>query len=141
MHIAETILGLPKTQDSIFDIAVQSTKEIYDANRAALAGEYLPERIPNKPQFHEPQAYVGEYTNPLLGDVSIRIGKDDSTGNEAMYFNLGPFDSVLKHYHFDSFTLTLNDPDMKVTELLTFRTGGDGEVVGLRLSEQDFTRK
>jgi hypothetical protein len=149
LYIAEKLLDLPTTQDWISDLALTGTKTIYDIREAALGRDHLPKRVPDKPAAQALQAYEGTYTHPALGEITVRVEADSSSTTttttttkqmDALFSKLGPFDSKLEHYHFDSFVVTLNDVDVKLTDLVTFRTASDGSVVGLHTMGEEFTR-
>ncbi|KAF9364296.1 hypothetical protein BGX34_002003 [Mortierella sp. NVP85] len=147
MYIAEKLLDLPTTQDWMSDLAVKGTKAIYDIRETALGWDHLPKRIPDKPAAQELQAYEGTYTHPALGEITVRLEADSLTTTttttqkmDALFAKLGPFDSKLEHYHFDSFVVTLNDVDVKLTDLVTFRTANDGSVVGLHTMGEEFKK-
>ncbi|KAG0369781.1 beta-lactamase/transpeptidase-like protein [Gamsiella multidivaricata] len=138
--IADEILDLPITQDWIFDNAIRTTKDIYNWYGTDLDSQ-LPKRILNKPAAQNLHAYEGEYANPLLGDVSVRVGVDKKTGEEILFYKMGPFDGNLEHYHFDAFVLRLKDVNLKMTGLVTFRTGYHGNVEGLHFSSEEFKKE
>jgi hypothetical protein len=127
--IADEILGLPKTRDWI-DVGVEKTKKRYEDSAKGAAGN-LPERIDDKPPTRSLVDFEGTYTHPFYGDVSVRLEKEGV--NEKLYFNMRKFDNQLEHYHYDSFSVLLEDFVVKVGLLVTFRTGGDGKVSVLQL--------
>ncbi|KAF9112782.1 hypothetical protein BGX27_002827 [Mortierella sp. AM989] len=139
-YIVDEILGLPKTKDWILDISVKSSKEQYDIVEEGLKGK-LPERVPNKPAAQALKAYEGEYSNPNFGDVTIRVEVDEKTEKETLFLKMGPLESKLEHYHFESFVGTLRDLIFGVVGLATFRTASDGRVEGLHFFEEEFNRK
>ncbi|KAF9362626.1 hypothetical protein BGX34_005791 [Mortierella sp. NVP85] len=127
--IADKILGLPKTQDWI-DVGVDRTKKRYEEYAKGAAGN-LPERIDDKPSTRSLDDFVGTYTHPFYGDISVRLEKEGV--GEKLYFNMRKFDNQLVHYHYDSFSVLLEDFVVKVGLLVSFRTGGDGKVSVLQL--------
>ncbi|KAG0005462.1 hypothetical protein BGZ80_005756 [Entomortierella chlamydospora] len=136
-YIAEKVLNLPTTRDWISDVAVNSTKDFYDSLESSAKGNF-PERIPNKPAVHELHAYEGVYSNAIYGDVSVKVDKEKSAKG-SLHFKMGALESKLEHFHFDAYVVKLDE--IKVSDLATFLTGGDGKVMGFRLFEEDFKRK
>ncbi|KAF9997090.1 hypothetical protein BGZ79_009184 [Entomortierella chlamydospora] len=101
----------------------------------------LPKRIPKNLASQDLKAFEGEYTNPVLGDMTVRVEIDENTEKETLLFKMGPFDRKLEYYHFDSFVGIIKDWNMTATDLTTFRNGRDGKVEGLRFFEEEFKRK
>ncbi|KAF9183236.1 hypothetical protein BGZ51_004158 [Haplosporangium sp. Z 767] len=131
-YIADELLNLPKTQDWLSDAAIKATQMQYDQKAKGAKGDF-PERQKDRPSSHGLEAFVGDYMNPVFGDVSICLETRDDDETEALYFKLRVFDSKLVHYHYDSFTTTLIDFTVKMAFLVTFQTGADGTVVGFEL--------
>ncbi|KAG0364170.1 beta-lactamase/transpeptidase-like protein [Gamsiella multidivaricata] len=139
-YIADEVLDLPKTRDWIFDFAIKSTEMAYNEREAGLKGN-LPKRIPSKQAAQDLHAYEGEYTNPILGDASVRVDVDKKTGKETLICKISAFDSKMEHYHFDAFVVRLKDALAAMAGLVTFRTGGHGKVEGLHFFNEEFKRK
>ncbi|KAG0204122.1 hypothetical protein BGX28_003845 [Mortierella sp. GBA30] len=135
-HIADHILNLPKTKDWISVEAVNGTKEYYEnfAKESEGIGR-VPERIPDQPPTHHLRAYVGEYSHPLYGTVSVGLDVDEKDDNDLLMFNW--FDRVYKmqHHHFDLFLVKVSNPSGTEMELITFRTGADGKVGSLLIDD------
>ncbi|KAF9960822.1 hypothetical protein BGZ72_005828 [Mortierella alpina] len=132
-HIADEVLGLPKTRNWIPDLAVQGTKGYYEHVAKARTGEgKIPELIANRPPTQPLQNYAGEYSHPLYGAVSVRadIGKggEGEQGQDCLSFDGFGFNARMKHHHFDLFLMTLSDPSGSNMALATFRIGTDGKV-------------
>lgn len=120
-HIADEILGLPKTQTWMTEQVVAYTKEQYVYNDAMIHG-ILPERIPNKPAAHKLSEYTGEYVNPGWGTATVRL-----VGGE-LHITANAFKGVLTHYHYESFTGVFHHTALKLGQLVTFSTNSDGKV-------------
>ncbi|KAF9352514.1 hypothetical protein BGX26_009682 [Mortierella sp. AD094] len=131
LYIADELLGLPKTVDWI-QTAIGGTQQWYDEADMALKG-FLPERIKNKPASHDLREFVGDYTDPVYGDLTIRLEKNDK-GKEELRIKLRVFEGKLEHYHFDSFSTTLAYSVVHITQLVTFVTGKDGKVTGVQVT-------
>ncbi|KAG0024598.1 hypothetical protein BGZ80_000899 [Entomortierella chlamydospora] len=125
-HVLDEILDLPKTQDWITSEFVKDTLRIYE-DYANIAKGDLPERIENRPPAHGLGAYVGDYSHPVYGNISIRLEE------ELLFFKMRTFDNEMEHYHFDSFKAFLHDFATKLTILVNFQTGQDGKVEGFKV--------
>ncbi|KAF9348593.1 hypothetical protein BGX26_013000 [Mortierella sp. AD094] len=130
-YIADELLGLPKTIDWI-QIAIDGTQQIYDGAAMALKGVF-PERIKNKPPSHNLREFAGDYTDPVYGDLTVRLEKGDK-GKEELHIRLHVYEGKLEHYHFDSFSTTLAYSVVHSTQLVTFVTGQDGKVTGIQVA-------
>ncbi|KAF9342571.1 hypothetical protein BGX26_007264, partial [Mortierella sp. AD094] len=106
-YIVDELLDLPRTKDWVFEEAVKETKASYDDVAKEVAGN-LPERVPNRPETHPSQSYVGKYSNPIYGDISIRLEYNNSDKEIALFFELWGSTGELKHYHFDAFVVELD---------------------------------
>ncbi|KAF8966713.1 hypothetical protein BGZ46_000327 [Entomortierella lignicola] len=137
--VADEILELPKTQDWIFDVAIEETKKLYEDMDKLINN--LPERIQNKPASRELQAYVGEYSHLIHGEATVRLGKDEKTGEDILLFKTGAFEGKLDHYHFESFSFNMQRYCIELAEPVTFQTGRDGRVKSLEFVENEFRRK
>ncbi|KAF9352059.1 hypothetical protein BGX26_010038 [Mortierella sp. AD094] len=133
-HIADEILGLPKTQDWI-ENAVNTTRDMFDVYAAIAEGNF-PKRIKNKPPTHELSELAGVYSNPLYGELHIRLEKGDE-GKEELCINLRVFEGKLEHYHYDSFKVVLRHSSLSFAQLVTFATGPDGEISGFQIELLD----
>ncbi|KAG0017324.1 hypothetical protein BGZ80_008404 [Entomortierella chlamydospora] len=141
LYIADEILGLPKTMDWA-QMAISGTQQWYDEANMALKG-FIPERVKNKPPSHDLREFAGDYTDPVYGDLTIRVEKGHK-GKEELRIKLRVFEGKLEHYHFDSFKTTLAYSVIHVTQLVTFVTGKDGKVTGVQVtleSEVKFQKK
>ncbi|KAF9992854.1 hypothetical protein BGZ65_011721, partial [Modicella reniformis] len=78
-HIADELLNLPKTENWLFDVAEKEIKMGYDKLAGMLHGD-LPQRVLDRASTQPYQAYVGVYSNPVLGDISVRLEKKVATG-------------------------------------------------------------
>ncbi|KAF9990704.1 hypothetical protein BGZ75_000090 [Mortierella antarctica] len=138
--IADRLLCLPKTQDWV-EVSIKETQEFYDLLKAASKID-LPEQR-NGPPTHPLHEYVGEYSNPVYGKVSVRLeneknirGGGGGEGGEALYFKMRTLDSRMNHYHFDTFTAALKDFALQLGAVMTFQIGESGQVEGLRFMVQ-----
>ncbi|KAF8926092.1 hypothetical protein BGZ58_000191 [Dissophora ornata] len=126
-YIADELLALTKTKDW-FEAAISNTHSDYE-ELASLVKQDLPKQILNKSPAHALEGYVGEYTNAILGDVSVRMGKDDDTDERSLVFKLRLFESKLMHHHFDTFSVVLNDFAVEIGALVSFLTDSHGGTV------------
>lgn len=125
LHIADEILGLPKSQDWLTVKAIDSTKVQYALLAEDMRGDF-PERVPNKPPAHDLTAYAGEYFHPGHGTTTFHLKEGE------LHLSLEAFEGVLTPYHFETFTTVLRHADtFKLGELITFDTGADGKVAGV----------
>ncbi|KAG0351611.1 beta-lactamase/transpeptidase-like protein [Gamsiella multidivaricata] len=125
-HIADELLGLPKTEDWLFEAAVEDTQHVYN-HFARLAKGDLPERIENQPHSHQLSDYTGEYTHPVYGEIMIRLEEGNS-----LFMKMSVYDQKLEHYHYESFTTLLHDFTVKFGLLFTFVTGSSGKVDSIK---------
>ncbi|KAF9568362.1 hypothetical protein EC968_002930 [Mortierella alpina] len=129
--IADRLLCLPKTQDWV-EVAIKETQEFYDMVKAADNVDLPAQR--NVPSTHPLHEYVGEYSHPVYGDVSVRLENEKNVGGEgeALYFKMRTLDGKLSHYHFDTFTVVLEDFALRFRAVVTFQTRESGQVESLR---------
>ncbi|KAF9279759.1 hypothetical protein BGZ68_007717 [Mortierella alpina] len=128
--IADRVLGLEKTQDWV-ELAAEKSKGWY-VMKATMSKINFQRRLDNPPT-HPLCAYVGDYSDPVFGKVSVRLEHAKEAEEDALYFKMRTFDSKLDHHHFDTFSTMLKDFGWEVGAAITFRTGRDGDVVGLEL--------
>ncbi|KAF9351745.1 hypothetical protein BGX26_010272 [Mortierella sp. AD094] len=135
-YVMDEILGLPKTQDWITEAAPKSCLRLYDFFAKEARGN-IPERVENKPPAHGLGAFVGNYSHPVYGNISIRLEKnkkdDTEDEEESLLFKMRTFNSKMEHYHFDSFKTFLHDFVIKSTILVNFQTGQDGKVATFKV--------
>ncbi|KAF9213565.1 hypothetical protein BGZ59_005173 [Podila verticillata] len=126
-HVADQLLGLPKSMDWITVNAIQVSKNLWAAKERNAKGNFPP-RVPNKPATHGLSAYTGEYFHPGHGTTTVRL-----EGGQ-LHISLGAFKGVLSHYHYDSFTTVFEHTAVKLGELVTFSIGTDGNVSSISFS-------
>ncbi|KAF9410669.1 hypothetical protein BGZ94_001568 [Podila epigama] len=137
-HIADELLGLPKTMDWLNEVAIEFSTAMYGDNEAAEKGIF-PDRIPNKPSTHALTDFTGEYFHPGHGTLFVRVegGK--------LQAQLSVFKGELLHYHYDTFTSILKYSATKSAALVSFTTGVNGKVSGASLSvlliDMQFSKK
>ncbi|KAF9956491.1 hypothetical protein BGZ72_002770 [Mortierella alpina] len=134
-HIADELLDLPRTQDWIGVVTLNDTRQKYKDLAEEAQGDF-PERIRNKPSVHDPSELAGDYSNPVYGDLSIRLEGSDN-GEEMMRIRMRVFEGTLEHYHYDSFYTVLRHSSFKFANLLTFVTGQDGKITGFQMELLD----
>ncbi|KAF9983903.1 hypothetical protein BGZ75_004543 [Mortierella antarctica] len=136
-YIADQLLGLPQTEDWLFEAAAEDSKHVYN-HFARLAKGDFPERVENLPQSHPLTDYTGEYTHPVYGKITIRLEGD------SLFMKMSIFDHKLEHHHSESFTTLLHDFTLKFGVLFTFVTGSHGKVYAIKTVIEDvaleFTR-
>ncbi|KAF9135332.1 hypothetical protein BGW39_003439 [Mortierella sp. 14UC] len=136
--IAETLLDLLKSNiniDWIEEIAVPIVKGNHK-NVALLAPGAFTPRIPNKPPTfpNNLRAYVGVYSDPQFGTFVIGLEATNTTTSrkdDLLTYKYTEFTSTPKHYHYNSFVATLDDPMLRIKALITFSAdpvfGADGK--------------
>ncbi|KAF9419443.1 hypothetical protein BGZ94_009404 [Podila epigama] len=137
-HVADELLGLPKILDWLNSATVEYTKAGYQYG-AAMENGIFPERIPNKPSTHTLADFAGEYFHAGHGTLYVRIE------GSKLQAQLSVFKGELSHYHYDTFTSTLQFSATKGGALISFTTGGNGKVSGVSLSvlgiDMQFSKK
>ncbi|KAF9284875.1 hypothetical protein BGZ68_004332 [Mortierella alpina] len=129
-YIADQLLGLPQSEDWLFEAAAEDTQHVYN-HFARLAKGNFPERIDNQPACHPLTDYTGVYTHPVYGKITIRLEED------SLFMKMNIFDHKLEHYHSESFTTLLHDFTLKFGVLLTFVTGSNGKVDAIKTVMED----
>ncbi|KAF9964997.1 hypothetical protein BGZ70_005580 [Mortierella alpina] len=136
-YVADQLLGLPPSEDWLFEAAVEDAQHVYN-HYARLAKGDFPERVENQPASHPLADYTGEYTHPVYGKITVRLEGD------ALFMKMNIFDHKLEHYHSESFTTLLHNFTLKYGVLFTFVTGSSGEVNAIKTVIEDialeFTR-
>ncbi|KAG0364508.1 hypothetical protein BGX24_004570 [Mortierella sp. AD032] len=137
-YLADEILDLPMTQDWMGEVAVNRTIEMYRDIAEGSQG-ILPPRIKNKPTTHPLHQYTGAYFNPLFGNVSVTLATSEANGvfNRGLHIRFEGMQSLMEHYHFDSFVFTIDMWSVKSRHLLTFTTGKDGKIGGFQVEYLD----
>ncbi|KAF9380431.1 hypothetical protein CPC16_010322, partial [Podila verticillata] len=125
-RIADDILGLYKSHDWLVN-ATKSTQAHHAMNKEDIKGKF-PKRVPNKPPVHDLSMYVGDYVHPGHGTTTVHLKEG------KLHISLGAFIGVLTHYHFESFATVLRHTTEAMGQLVTFNTGGDGNVSGVTLA-------
>ncbi|KAF9426604.1 hypothetical protein BGZ76_002679 [Entomortierella beljakovae] len=140
--IADEILGLPKTQDWTQQ-SVDETKDAFDHIAKKIQGN-IPEQIKDKSSSNPLNEFEGVYSNPVYGDLVIRLEIHDD-GKEEIHFKYSKIERKLEHYHYDSFLLRFKYSALSITELVSFVTDPSGKVSGLRIKfygqMQEFSKK
>ncbi|KAF9960819.1 hypothetical protein BGZ72_005825 [Mortierella alpina] len=129
-YIADEILGLPRTQAWMSDEAKEDTITFYDNVAKQARGEgKLPKRIPNQPPAHPLEAYTGDYSHPLYGELSVRvdIDKRDEEKGHLLLCRRGSCDPM-EHLHFELFVVKFADITGMFMAVVTFQTRADGKV-------------
>lgn len=138
-YIVDQLLRLPRTEDWLSTVTIRQTQLEYDNFEAARTGAGLPARVKGTSLSHPNlEAYVGEYSDPVMGTVTISLFKDkDSKENDVLGLEYVTYKAKLDHYHYDSFRFALKDFAVDAAVLACFLTGTDGRVNGLRLVSGD----
>ncbi|KAF8917774.1 hypothetical protein BGZ58_004982 [Dissophora ornata] len=133
-YLADEILGLTETRDWMGKVAVDMTRMTYESTANEARGTFPP-RIKNKSTTHPLHQYVGAYSNPLFGNVSITLEKSEAEGvfKKELHFQFHTFQSTMEHCHFDSFIIVWDAFSAKHPQMLTFITGEDGKIEGFQL--------
>jgi hypothetical protein len=96
----------------------------------------LKARRPGTNPPHPLEDYVGTYSNPAYGEARI----DGTAGGLVLRFP-GAQEADLVHWHYEVFRVSLRGP-MAYPRFATFRTGPDGQVVGLNIEGvAEFSRR
>ncbi|KAI1319603.1 hypothetical protein EDD11_003596 [Mortierella claussenii] len=146
-HVVDELLDLPKTKNWLADEALAVARKAYNSAAEDAKGR-LPKRLKNSPATHDLEAFVGEYSDPLHGEVFVELKDDEDNEDEhaqeesegkngnngkkkALFFKLNEAVCKMEHYHFDSFKIQILDFAINEAVLLTFRTSADGKVEGI----------
>jgi len=111
-------------------------KELQQRERAARKKrqeEWLARRRPGTKPSTELSAYAGSYVHPAYGKVEVRHD------HKALSLRWSSFDTPLKHFHLDTFTVEAKGRIHG--EPATFTLGPEGDVVRLRFLGQEFRRE
>ncbi|KAF9951260.1 hypothetical protein BGZ70_001053 [Mortierella alpina] len=135
LYIADELLNLPRTQDWLGAVNLNETRDTYEEIAQEAQGDF-PERIRDKPSMRGPSELAGEYSNPIYGDVSIRLERSDNE-KETLHMTMRVFEGTLEHYHYESFYTVLRHSSFKFANLLTFVAGEDGQIVGFQMDISD----
>ncbi|KAF9580237.1 hypothetical protein BGW38_003192 [Lunasporangiospora selenospora] len=140
-YFADRVLGLPTTRDWLFDVAVSETeKEYKDAGLEDPDGvpSSFPPQIKDKPTKRGLEEFVGEYTHPSYGKITIEVSNEEGRGREAgaednkscpLNFSLNCIQGQLRHYHYDTFFYSsVAQTGLQLAFLLTFIPGDDGSI-------------
>ncbi|KAF9106464.1 hypothetical protein BGX29_009399 [Mortierella sp. GBA35] len=129
-YIVDQLLRLPKTEDWLLTVAVRETQVEYDEWEQARKGDFAP-RVPGTSPSHHLAEYVGKYSSPYMGTVTIRLDNDDDEKEkkeERLVLEYSTFVSKMEHYHFDTFRVVFKDFGFDSAGPATFFTGADGRV-------------
>ncbi len=92
-------------------------------------------RIPGTRPSLPPEAYAGNYSDPLAGEATI------SKSGEGLRLGLGPaLAGSLEHWHHDVFRVAW-DRKWQGTTFVTFRLGVAGEVESLAIDGLTFQHR
>ncbi|KAG0200075.1 hypothetical protein BGX28_006766 [Mortierella sp. GBA30] len=136
LHVADEVLGLPKTQDWLQEWTIKRTEKAFTMKEEVAKGQ-LPPQIKRSTSSHKTEAFVGEYSNNVMGDVAVCFDDTAAGDEQTLIFKYRTFRSRMEHYHFDMFKVTLRDPAFDITTLVTFQTGSNGKVTGLILETEE----
>ncbi|KAF9940965.1 hypothetical protein BGZ67_006203 [Mortierella alpina] len=138
-YIADEILDLPRTHLWMSDEAVEESKAFYTDLAKQTSGERkIPKRIPNQPPVHPLEAYTGDYSHPLYGELSVRLdlGEGEDKRERLFLCRRGSCDAM-EHLHFELFVTQFADVTGVFKALVTFRTDADGKVGSVVLDAID----
>ncbi|KAF9905255.1 hypothetical protein BX616_001061 [Lobosporangium transversale] len=138
-HIADEILGLPKTMDWLAEYA-NTRKQVFEFVASRNRGEGLPPQVKNKGPSHDITDYVGQYNHPLYGDFNVRLndhsdGQQESTSSLHLQYHLA--ESKLEHYHYDTFKASFQDSGATVFVLLNYEHDETGKITGIQTNFSD----
>ncbi|KAF9344706.1 hypothetical protein BGX26_004016 [Mortierella sp. AD094] len=134
-HIADELLGLPKTRDWL-DLTINATRSGFEMYAKLARGEF-PKRIENKPPTHELAEFVGNYWSPTHGDLSVHL--ENIEDKEKLRIEFRVFEWKLEHYHYDSFSTKWCFSTQVVAQFVTFATDQDGYISGLQIKSSGAT--
>ncbi|CAO3566625.1 unnamed protein product [Mortierella alpina] len=138
-YIADEILDLPRTHIWMSDKAVEETKAFYHTLAKQISGEdKVPKRIPNRPPAHSLEAYTGDYSHPLHGELSVYLdlGEGQEGGERLVLCRRGARDP-LEHLHFELFVVQFADITGVFKAVVTFQTNPDGKIGSMVLDAVD----
>ncbi|KAG0277121.1 hypothetical protein BGZ97_009957 [Linnemannia gamsii] len=135
-YIVDQLLRLPRTEDWLSNVTIRETQAEYDAFDASKKGSELPARVKGTSLSHADnlEAYAGEYSDPVMGTVTIKLFKDkDSKDKDILTLEYVTYKSRMDHYHYDTFHFALKDFAVDAAVLASFSMGSDGRVSGLSI--------
>ncbi|KAF8945783.1 hypothetical protein BGZ47_001983 [Haplosporangium gracile] len=129
-YIVDQLLRLPRTEDWLSTVTLRHTQLEYDIIEASRTGAALPARVKGTSLSHpDLEAYAGEYSDPVMGTVTISLFKDiDSKEKDILGLEYVTYKAKMDHYHYDSFRFALKDFAVDVAALASFSMGPDGRV-------------
>ncbi|KAG0305151.1 hypothetical protein BGZ98_004535 [Dissophora globulifera] len=134
-YIADEFPDLPRTQEWVPKLAVESTRTMYDFYTKENSGDY-PERIKHRASSHELESFVGTYSNPVYGEVSVSLGEKEAVEGvkrKELHIQMRTLVGKLEHYHYDSFTTSMVDFVVRFESMVSFVTGEDGKISGFKM--------
>ncbi|KAF9354603.1 hypothetical protein BGX26_007590 [Mortierella sp. AD094] len=140
-HIADEILGLPKTEDWL-QKSIEVSQERFNQTAAAIRGDF-PKRVKNKPSTRELSEFEGDYVNPIYGEISVRLERSNGAKEgmkEELFIKMSVYEGKLEHYHYESFRTFMKYSALFISELVIFVTGDDGDISGLKIKLDDEVR-
>jgi len=105
---------------------LEQEKKAKESEQEAKSKGYTPRKLGTHPS-HELTEYVGEYSNPGYGTVSIAADR------EAFKLTLNKVSEPLKHYHYDVFEVPANPLDPFEKMKVMFLTDLNGEISALSM--------
>ena len=133
-NIYERLLGLSPTpwSERLNEIRLKNKAAGTKARAVADAG-----RVPGTKPSHALDDYVGEFSHPAYGVVTV------ARGDKELSFEYNSIKMPLTHFHYDRFDTPDDEQDGKFS--LNFRTNPMGEIEGVEISLDEaavtFTRR
>jgi len=124
MSVFDRLLGLDQVPWN--QRFLESEKKGKEAEEAAKNKGYVPQKLGTHPS-HDLKDYVGDYSNPGYGIVSI------APDGDAFKMTLNKVTKPLKHYHYDAFQVPEDPLDPFEKMKVMFLTDLNGDVSSLSI--------
>ncbi|KAG0268746.1 hypothetical protein DFQ27_005826 [Actinomortierella ambigua] len=139
-YIADHVFGVPKTQDWLFEKAVEAARNSYALKTPAALESFFPLLVKNKPPTRKLEDFVGDFSHPYGHSLSVTVKAGKNGKKPSLVFKFSNYVGTLEHYHYDSFRARLVYPAVTMHHLLTFVTSADGSVRDVRVLSSADTR-
>jgi CubicO group peptidase (beta-lactamase class C family) len=98
-RILDSLLGLRETDWNTY---YKAEDEKSSAEESRVEREWKANRHQHTSPSREPKAYAGTYENPAFGKIRVYL-------ENGLWFRFNSFASKLEHYHFDTFTVQMDN--------------------------------
>jgi CubicO group peptidase (beta-lactamase class C family) len=127
MNIYDRLLGLDQTPWNQRMLAAEAGGK--NAEKEAKDKGYSPRKLGTHPS-HELKDYLGDYSNPGYGTITIEADGD------AFKMTMNKVTRKLEHYHYDQFQVPEDPLDQFQKMKVIFQTGYDGDISSISMPLQ-----